>query len=91
MSPTVYREGPFRFYFWSNEAGRPHVHCENGEKNAKYWLEKSGKPNIELEMKETWGFSKQELSQIREIISTHHHDFLKKWYDFFQRPYPDYL
>lgn len=42
MSPTVLKYGPYRFYFWSNEADRPHVHCDNGKKSAKYWLEKAG-------------------------------------------------
>ena len=55
MSPTVLKYGPYRFYFWSNEADRPHVHCDNGKKSAKYWLEKAGKPFVELETGETWG------------------------------------
>ena len=26
MSPTIFREGPFRFYFFSREETRMHVH-----------------------------------------------------------------
>ena len=44
MSPTVFREGEFRFYFFSREGPRRHVHvfCPDGE--AKFWLD----PKIEL-------------------------------------------
>ena len=33
MSPTVFREGGFRFYFFSREKPRMHVHVQgqNGE------------------------------------------------------------
>jgi len=39
MSPTVFREKGYRFYFLSNEENRMHVHiiCADGE--AKFWLE----------------------------------------------------
>jgi hypothetical protein len=39
MSPTIFREKGYRFYFLSREENRMHVHvtCEDGE--AKFWLE----------------------------------------------------
>jgi len=39
MSPSVFKEKGYRFYFLSNEEERIHVHvtCEDGE--AKFWLE----------------------------------------------------
>ncbi|MBS1257172.1 MAG: hypothetical protein MAG551_00208 [Candidatus Scalindua arabica] len=39
MSPTVFREKGYKFYFLSNEEERIHVHvsCEDGE--AKFWIE----------------------------------------------------
>jgi hypothetical protein len=39
MSPTVFRVGRYRFYFFSREEDRAHVHvtCPDGE--AKFWLE----------------------------------------------------
>ena len=44
MSPTILREKDYRFFFFSREESRPHIHvvCSDGE--AKYWL----KPEIEL-------------------------------------------
>lgn len=29
VSPTVFRSGPYRFYFLSREESRPHVHVQN--------------------------------------------------------------
>jgi len=37
--PTIYREGPYRFFFNSREETRMHVHVETAEGNAKFWLE----------------------------------------------------
>ena len=44
MSPTIFRELGFRFFFFSREEPRIHVHvyCSQGE--AKFWIE----PEIEL-------------------------------------------
>jgi hypothetical protein len=44
MSPTIFRQGGYRFFFFSKEETRMHVHviCADGE--AKFWLE----PEIEL-------------------------------------------
>jgi hypothetical protein len=39
MSPTIYREGQYRFYFNSNEEPRQHVHVEGQNGKAKFWLE----------------------------------------------------
>ena len=39
MSPTIYRQGPYRFYFNSREETRIHVHVETSDGKAKFWLE----------------------------------------------------
>lgn len=44
MSPTVFRHGPYRFYFFSREEARMHVHVQSSVGEAKFWLE----PEIEL-------------------------------------------
>lgn len=38
MSPTVFREGGYRFFFFSREEERKHVHIVSGECEAKFWL-----------------------------------------------------
>ena len=44
MSPTILREGGFRFYFFSREEPRAHVHVQCADGEAKFWLE----PTIQL-------------------------------------------
>jgi hypothetical protein len=44
MSPTVLRVGGFRFYFFSREEPRIHVHVYHANGEAKFWLE----PTVEL-------------------------------------------
>lgn len=39
MSPTVLRAGAYRFYFFSREEERPHVHVQHPDGEAKFWLE----------------------------------------------------
>jgi hypothetical protein len=73
MSPTVFREKGYRFYFLSNEESRIHIHvtCEQGE--AKYWLE----PLVSLAV-----YSKlntRSLNEIQIIIEAHKDEIFKEW------------
>ena len=44
MAPTIHREQGFRFFFFSREEPRKHVHVIRAEGEAKFRLE----PEIEL-------------------------------------------
>lgn len=55
MSPTVLRIGPFRFFFFSREELRIHIHVECAEGDAKFWLE----PTVSLA--QNYGLSEQQL------------------------------
>ena len=39
MSPTVFREGEYRFFFFSREEQRAHIHVQHPTGEAKFWLE----------------------------------------------------
>jgi len=39
LSPTVFREGEYRFYFFPKEEPRIHVHVISPDGEAKFWLE----------------------------------------------------
>ena len=62
MSPTVFRERGFRFFFYSREEPRTHIHvqCANGD--AKFWLEPA------LELAENYGLSAREIRTARNLI-----------------------
>ncbi|WP_218961229.1 DUF4160 domain-containing protein [Desulfobotulus mexicanus] len=44
MSPTVFREKGYRFFFFSREETRMHVHIFSASGEAKFWIF----PEIEL-------------------------------------------
>lgn len=79
MSPTIFRKRGYRFFFFSREEVRMHVHvyCADGE--AKYWLE----PIIELAR--NYRLSAQQLREIRSIVEVHEHELKAAWEDFFGR------
>ena len=38
--PTVFKNGPYRFFFYSNDRDEPiHVHVEREDMTAKFWLD----------------------------------------------------
>ncbi len=73
MSPSIFREKGYRFYFLSNEEKRIHIHvtCENGE--AKFWLE----PVISLAV--YYGLNPRKLSEIQKIIGERKNEIVKAW------------
>ena len=79
MNPTVFRQRGYRFFFFSREEARMHVHvyCADGE--AKYWLE----PNVELAR--SFRLSSQQLREIRSIVEVRQDELKAAWEDFFRR------
>jgi uncharacterized protein DUF4160 len=77
MSPTVFREGGFRFYFFSREELRMHIHVigQNGE--AKFWIE----PAIELA--QNYGLSTREIGEVLRLVQEHEHDIRSVWQQHF--------
>lgn len=76
--PTVLKIGPYRFYFFSREESRVHIHvsCPDGE--AKFWLD----PEIELAT--NYKLSRVQLKQIEKLIEEHYAEFRKAWNHYFQ-------
>lgn len=77
MSPTVFRHRSYRFYFFSKEEKRAHVHvtCPDGE--AKYWLEP------EVALANSVGLSKQQVSQIEKLVKEHRDEIKSAWKKYF--------
>lgn len=75
--PTVLREGPHRFFFFSREGHEPpHIHVETAERAAKFWLEP-------VEMVWAVGYNPREIRQLRELVAENAELFLEKWYEHF--------
>ena len=77
MSPIFLNEKGYRFFIWSKEEERMHIHVMKDEKYCKYWL----KPSIEIA--ENNGFKKYELNEIERIIKYYETEFNERWYKHF--------
>ena len=73
MSPTVFRESGYRFYFFSREESRMHVHVQGQGGEAKFWLE----PTIELA--QYVGLSRYEISEALRLVQEHENDIRSAW------------
>ena len=77
MSPTLFKEGRFRFFFFSREEPRLHVHVEGSKGEAKFWLD----PDLELAQNE--GLTKAELSRARRLVVQHEQEIRQAWKEHF--------
>ncbi len=73
MSPTVFRDGPFRFFFFSREETRIHIHVQSADGEAKYWLE----PTIELDRNH--GLNTTDLSRVEQLVKEHEQEIRNAW------------
>ena len=73
MSPTVFREKGYRFFFFSREETRMHVHVHCGDGEAKFWLD----PAIELAT--NFRLSQRQLNEVRRIIEVHYDELKQAW------------
>lgn len=79
MSPTVFREGPFRFFFFSREEQRSHIHVESADGEAKFWLA----PSIELAR--SYGLNEPDLHRIERLVREHEQEIRDAWNSHFER------
>jgi len=73
MSPTVLRVRGYRFFCFSREEARPHVHVQHVTGEAKLWLE----PTIEVA--QNFGLSAQRLTAVLRLAREHQDDFRRAW------------
>jgi hypothetical protein len=79
MSPTVFRARGLRFYFFSREETRLHVHVQGADGEAKFWLD----PNIELA--QNCGMSRRSLASALRLIREHEREIRSGWKAHFKR------
>ena len=78
MSPTIFRIGSYRFYFFSREEERKHVHIVSPDGEAKFWIE----PIVSLA--NYIGFSKRQLTQLQKLVEKHKNEIIKAWKKHFE-------
>ena len=79
MAPTIHREKGYRFFFFSREEPRMHVHVGNQDGEAKFWLE----PKVELAR--NYRLSGVQLREAEEIVVGHQDEFRAAWTRHFGR------
>lgn len=77
MAPTVFRHGAFRFFFFSREESRIHVHVTHTDGEAKFWLE----PQIELALNQ--GLSKNQINEALLLVRDHYEEIIHAWHSHF--------
>jgi hypothetical protein len=73
MSPSIFRVRNYRFFFFSREEARKHVHVASADGEAKFWVE----PIVALA--DHSGFSDRELRQIEIIVRDKADEIIKTW------------
>jgi len=79
VSPTVFRASGFRFYFFSREEARVHVHAQSADGEAKFWLD----PSVELAV--SFGLREKDLKIIEDLIRDHEDEIRAAWHEHFGR------
>ena len=75
--PTVFRDGPYRFFFFSADGHEPpHVHIERDQNVAKFWLDP-------VRLAESGGFGAHELRILETRVRDQRERLLKAWDEFF--------
>jgi hypothetical protein len=67
MSPTVFRENGYRFFF----------HAISGDGEAKFWLEP------EIELAKNHHYSRKQPKQIESLIEDRYNELIRAWHRHF--------
>ncbi|OGX04684.1 MAG: hypothetical protein A3G87_01560 [Omnitrophica bacterium RIFCSPLOWO2_12_FULL_50_11] len=73
MSPTIFRYKKYRFFFFSREESRMHVHVMSADGEAKFWIE----PVVALAG--NYGLKAMELKKVHKIVEEHQNEIKKAW------------
>jgi len=79
MTPTVFREGPYRVYFFSLEERRMHVHVATSEGEAKFWMEP------EIALASSYGLADHVVNRALKLITDRQQEIRDAW----RKHFPD--
>jgi len=79
MSPTVFRWRGYRFFFFSREERRMHVHVYCAEGEAKFWLEP------EVALARNYGLSQRQVVEAMHLVEDRKDDIAAAWGEHFRR------
>lgn len=75
--PTVLRDGPYSFVFFSSDRNEPpHIHVKRERMVAKFWLDP-------VELARNRGFADHELNAIADLVRQHWQKLWDGWHEYF--------
>jgi len=75
--PTIFRDGPYRFYFYSHEPNEPpHVHVDRAEYSLKAWLDP-------VALARNHGFRAHEINGILALVTANRMRLVEAWHEYF--------
>lgn len=75
--PTILVKDGWRFFFYANEGNEPiHVHCKNGDKECKYWLDSA---NFEVREAYSYDMSPRDTRNVKKLIFENFEYIEEKW------------
>jgi hypothetical protein len=75
--PTVFWDGPYRFFFYSNEKGEPiHIHVRIENRFAKFWIDP-------VRLAYSHKMRPNELREILSIIEKRRNEIITAWNEYF--------
>lgn len=77
MAPTVHRANRFRYFFYSREETREHVHVSHPDGEAKFWL------TPEVELAENRGLSSHQLRTVERFVKDNQVELQDAWRTYF--------
>lgn len=75
--PNVLKQGPYRFFFYSNDRNEPaHVHVKRDRNVAKFWLDP-------VRLQRSGGFRRSEIRDIERTVRQYQILLIEEWNDYF--------
>jgi hypothetical protein len=75
--PTVLRDGPYSFIFFSSDRGEPpQIHVQRERSVVKFWLEP-------VALVTNRGVRAHEIRRIMRLVVQHQATLLEAWHDYF--------
>lgn len=78
MSPSVFFYKSYRFFFYSREESRKHVHVVSTWGESKFWLEPAP------EQVKNRGHTRSQIKELMAVIEEHRHEFIAAWQHHFK-------
>jgi len=77
MTPNILKYKNYRFFFFSREESRMHVHVRSSEGEAKFWI----KPMIALA--DYKGYSERQIRELAKVVEKYEKEIQKAWESYF--------